>query len=134
MILIDANVLLDVMTDDPAWADWSAARLAECVPDGLAINPIIYAELTSGFRKPEELDAALAGWTMNRLPLPYEAAFPAGQAFIQYRRRGGVRRSPLPDFYIGAHAQVKGLTLLTRDADRYQQYFPEVDLICPKPD
>ena len=132
MVLVDANVLLDVMTDDPEWCDWSESRLAEIAEDGLAINPIIYAELTPGYRAPEDLDAALKGWSVERLLLPYDAAFPAGRAFVKYRQRGGVRRSPLPDFYIGAHAQVAGLTLLTRDGDRYREYFPDVSLICPE--
>ncbi len=132
MVLVDANVFLDVMTDDPNWADWSEARLLEYSESGLAIDPIIYAELAPGYRHQEQLDAALAVWAVERLALPYEAAFPAGHAFLKYRQQGGTRRSPLPDFYIGAHAQVAGLTLLTRDASRYREYFPEVSLICPE--
>jgi len=130
--LVDANVFLDVMTNDPNWADWSEARLLKYSENSLAIDPIIYAELAPGYQRQEQLDAALAGWAVERLTLPYEAAFPAGQVFIKYRKQGGTRRSPLPDFYIGAHAQVAGLPLLTRDASRYREYFPEVSLICPE--
>lgn len=97
----------------------------------MAINPIIFAEVSVGFERTEELEAALPREGFRRLQLPWEAAFLAGKCFLAYRRRGGVRSSPLPDFYIGAHARVSGLTLLTRDASRYQTYFPEVELIAP---
>jgi predicted nucleic acid-binding protein len=97
----------------------------------LAINPIIYAELAPAYRTASELERALRGWTPQRLALPYEAGFLAGQTFVMYRRGGGQRRSPLPDFYIGAHAQTAGLTLLTRDATRYRTYFPKLKLIAP---
>ena len=105
--------------------------MTQAAADGLAINPIIYSELAPAFREETELVAALADWPLQRLPLPYEAAWPAAQAFAAYRGRGGARSSPLPDFYIGAHAEVDGLTLLTRDPTRYQTYFPDVALICP---
>ena len=131
-MLIDANVLLDIITSDPEWFDWSANRIERALAQGIAINPIIYAELAAGFHKSEELDAALSLAELERLPLPYEAAFRAGRAFIEYRRRGGDRRSPLPDFFIGAHAETGGLTLLTRDAARYRTYFPNVRLIVPE--
>jgi predicted nucleic acid-binding protein len=131
MVLVDANVLLDVLTADPTWQEWSQSMLARHEADGLAINPIIYAELAPAFRAEEELAAALQSWPLQRLALPYEAAWPAAQAFATYRRRGGSRTAPLPDFYIGAHAEVAGLTLLTRDAARYRTYFSRVPLICP---
>jgi predicted nucleic acid-binding protein len=132
MVLVDANVLLDVLTDDPRWASWSEEKLLDVIEtDQAAVNPIIYAELCAAYRTVTELDRALSGWPVERLPLPYEAAFPAAQAFLSYRRKGGERRSPLPDFYIGAHAMVAGLTLLTRDAPRYRTYFPKVRLISP---
>jgi predicted nucleic acid-binding protein len=132
MVLVDANVLLDVLTDDPDWRAWSEEQLLDTVEtDELAINPIIYAELAPAYRSARELERALRGWTLRRLPLPYEAAFLAGQAFVRYRREGGQRRSPLPDFYIGAHAETEQLRLLTRDTGRYRIYFPRIDLIAP---
>jgi hypothetical protein len=131
--LVDTNVLLDVLTDDPNWKEWSAEHLAKASDSGLlAINPIIYAELAVGFTSIEELDGLL-GDDFERLPLPWEAGFLAGQCFKRYRRLGGNRRSPLPDFYIGAHAMVSGLTLLTRDATRYRSYFPKLPLVSPSP-
>lgn len=132
MVLVDANVLLDILTDDPKWRSWSEGEFLSAVEtDQAAVNPIIYAELGAAFKSAAELDRALSGWPVQRLALPYEAAFPAAQAFLRYRREGGQRRSPLPDFYIGAHAQVMGLTLLTRDVARYRSYFPKVRLITP---
>ncbi len=133
MVLVDANVLLDILTDDPKWRPWSEEKLLAAVEtDEAAVNPIIYAELSAAYRSASELERALFGWPVQRLPLPYEAAFPAAQAFLRYRREGGQRRSPLPDFYIGAHAQALGLTLLTRDASRYRTYFPKLRLIVPE--
>jgi predicted nucleic acid-binding protein len=133
MILVDSNVIIDVLTRDPAWLTWSEAALREAADrDELAINPIIYAEIASGFATMSELDLHLGADAFRRLPLPYEAGFVAGRAFVEYRRRGGVRTSPLPDFYIGAHAAVSGLGLLTRDARRYVGYFPKVRLISPE--
>jgi hypothetical protein len=131
MILVDANVLLGIITADPVWYDWSAKALEKALTKGLANNPVIYAEVGAGFRKESELEAAVEWTDLSRLSLPYEAAFRAGEAFVQYRRQGGDRRSPLPDFFIGAHAEVAGLTLLTRDAARYRSYFPKVKLITP---
>lgn len=131
MVLVDANVLLDIITNDPAWFDWSANALEKAMNKGLAINPVIYAEISAGFRKEAELEAVLDSTVFDRLELPYAAVFRAGQAFVQYRRQGGERRSPLPDFFIGAHAETSGMTLLTRDAARYRSYFPKVKLICP---
>lgn len=130
--LVDSNVLLDVLTDDEEWGDWSADRLAEAAHGGaLIINPIIYAEVSAGFERIEDLDEALPSTYYRRLPLPFEAAFLAGQCFIKYRRQGGERRSPMPDFYIGAHAALAGLTLLTRDARRYRHYFPSLRIVAP---
>ena len=131
MVLVDANVLLDVVTADPVWCVWSQGELARREAEGLAINPIIYAELAPAFRAEADLTAALQYWPLQRLALPYEAAWPAARAFTSYRQRGGARLAPLPDFYIGAHAEVERLTLLTRDATRYRTYFPKVPLICP---
>lgn len=132
MVLVDTNVLLDILTDDPGWREWSERELLRCAEfQDLAINPIIYAELAAAYRRQSELDDALDGLPLERLELPYAAGFLAGHAFGQYRRKGGERRSPLPDFYIGAHAQHQGLVVLTRDAKRYRNYFPKVRLICP---
>lgn len=131
-VLVDSNVLLDVMTESAAWFAWSAEALARHADEGeLAINPIIYAEISIRFQRVEELEEALAPTRFLRLPLPWEAAFLAGKCFLAYRRRGGVQRSPLPDFFIGAHAAVSGLTLLTRDASRYRTYFPTLDIVAP---
>ena len=132
MILVDSNVIIDVLTRDSTWRTWSEAALSDAADhEELAINPIIYAEIASGFATMSELDLNLGADAFRRLPLPYEAGFVAGRAFIEYRRRGGVRTSQLPDFYIGAHAAVSGLRLLTRDARRYAGYFPKVRLISP---
>lgn len=130
-VLVDSNVILDVATDDVAWAGWSAEALARAADDAvLVINPLIYAEISVGYDRIEHLETVLAD-NFRRDPLPWEAAFLAGKSFAKYRRRGGDRRSPLPDFYIGAHAAIVGFRLLTRDAARYRAYFPTVDLICP---
>ena len=130
--LVDSNVLLDVLTEDDEWLDWSAAMLAEAGNRGaLFLNPLIYAEVAARFERIEDLEAALPPEHFRRLPLPWEGAFLAGQCFIKYRRRGGARRSPMPDFYIGAHAAIAGLTLLTRDARRYRAYFPTLKLVAP---
>jgi predicted nucleic acid-binding protein len=131
-ILVDSNVILDILTEDPQWFEWSSQRLREYANQGeLVINPIIYAELSSGFSQPEELETAIPPDFFRRDPLPYDAAFLAGQSFLEYRRRGGERRSPLPDFYIGAHAAAAEIPLLTRDVNRYRTYFPSVPLITP---
>ncbi len=132
MFLIDANVLIDLFTDDSEWADWSENALSEAASTGeLLINPIIYAEVSIAFTVGGKLDKALEQTSIMRTELPYPAAFLAGKAFMEYRRRGGLKRSPLPDFYIGAHAQHGALSLLTRDPRRYRTYFPEVKLLCP---
>lgn len=131
-ILVDSNVLLDVLTEDPRWFDRSAATLARLgSAHELVINPIVYAEVSVGFDRIEDLDRALPGEFFRREALPWEAAFLAGKCFLRYRRAGGVRRAPLPDFYIGAHAAVRGIPLLTRDASRYRTYFPKLELVAP---
>ncbi|MGH8313509.1 MAG: type II toxin-antitoxin system VapC family toxin [Gammaproteobacteria bacterium] len=131
-ILVDSNVLLDVMQEDARWFAWSARQLAECAEHSeLVINPVIYAEVSIGFDTIEVLDAALPPGQVRREPLPWEAAFLAGKCFLRYRHSGGARRSPLPDFFIGAHASVAGMRLLTRDASRYRSYFPKLMLIAP---
>ena len=130
--LIDSNVVLDVLTEDDEWFDWSADRLTDAASSGpIVINPIIYAEVSAHFDRIEELEDALPVDYYRRVPLPWEAAFLAGQCFVKYRRHGGARRSPMPDFYIGAHAAVSGLTLLTRDARRYHTYFPTLRIVAP---
>ncbi len=131
-VLVDSNIILDVATDDPRWAAWSAGTLAELAEEAaLVINPLVYAEVSVGFARIEELEEALPPGLFRREDLPYEAAFLAGKCFADYRRRGGERRSPLPDFYIGAHAAIAGYRLLTRDASRFRTYFPGVALIAP---
>ncbi len=131
--LVDSNVILDVVTDDPKWGRWSAEALSRAADESaLAINPLIFAEVSIGFATVEELEELLPPKDFGRLALPYEAAFLAGKAFLSYRRRGGRRSAPFADFYIGAHAAVDGLRLLTRDPRRYRTYFPTVDLIAPE--
>lgn len=131
-VLVDSNVLLDVLTEDRRWFTQSAGRLAALAEDhDLIINPIVYAEVSIGFERIEDLDAALPAGSFRREPLPWEAAFLAGKCFVRYRRAGGARRAPLPDFYIGAHAAVRRIPLLTRDAARYQTYFPRLEVLVP---
>ncbi len=130
--LVDANVILDILTQDPVWFDWSAAALTAAAERGpLVIDPIVYAEVSVRFSNIEDLDEALPAEDYLRAPLPWSATFLAGKAFTAYRRRGGERRSPLPDFFIGAHAAVDGLELLTRDATRYRRYFPKLQITAP---
>jgi predicted nucleic acid-binding protein len=130
--LVDSSVLLDVSTQNPVWYDWSAAALADAVRTGpVLVNPIIYAEVSVGYDRVEDLDDALPPEIFRRAPLPFVAGFLAGKAYRDYRRRGGARTSPLPDFFIGAHAAVGELLLLTRDAGRYRTYFPTVRVISP---
>jgi predicted nucleic acid-binding protein len=130
--LVDANVLLDVLTEDPHWLAWSIDALTDAAEAGpLFINPIIYAEVSVRFSRIEDLDEALPAEDYRRLPLPWSAAFLAGKAFLDYRRHRGPRSSTLPDFFIGAHAAVDELQLLTRDVARYRTYFPTVRLTSP---
>ena len=131
-VLVDSNVLLDLLEEDPTWYGWSSRQLQRAADNSpLIINPIIYAEVSIGFARIEELEEALRPDVFERRPLPWEAAFLAGKCFLRYRKLGGTRRSPLPDFFIGAHAAVEGLTLLTRDASRYRTYFRTLSLIAP---
>jgi predicted nucleic acid-binding protein len=131
--LVDTNVLIDVFHTPSAFTDWSAERLAAARMEGpLLINPLIYAEMAAGYGTQEKLEAALSPSLFRREELPWDAAFAAGHAFLQYRRTGGEKRSPLPDFYIGAHAMVKGYRLLSRDVTKYRPYFPLLSLISPE--
>lgn len=131
-VLVDSNILLDVLLQDPQWFNWSSQMLAQCANESeLIINPLIYAEISVGFQSEEELEILMLSLFFHREPLPYEAAFLAGKAFLSYRQNGGIRRSPLPDFYIGAHALTAGYRLLSRDRQRYRTYFPDLDLIAP---
>jgi predicted nucleic acid-binding protein len=129
--LVDSNVLLDVFTDDARWGAWSAEHLADAFDAGpVVINPLIFAELSVGFDRIEDLDEALPD-AIDREELPWEAAFLAGRGFVQYRRSGGGRRSPLPDFYIAAHAATSGRALLTRDRPRHLYLLPTLEVISP---
>jgi predicted nucleic acid-binding protein len=130
--LVDTSVLLDMLDEDDEWMDWSASMLASAGRDGpIVINPLIYAEVSVTFDSVEDVDAALPASYFVREDLPWAAGFLAGKAYLAYKRRGGTRRSPLPDFYIGAHAAVAGHTLLTRDARRYRGYFPKLKIVAP---
>jgi predicted nucleic acid-binding protein len=131
--LVDSNVILDILTIDPKWSDWSKNALEKASTVGnLAIDPIIYAEISTGYETIEKLESALAILDFLRLDIPWEAGFLAGKNFMRYKRQKGLRRSPLPDFYIGAHAAVRGLTLLTRDPSRYRTYFPNLEIFTPE--
>jgi predicted nucleic acid-binding protein len=131
-ILVDSNVLLDVMTENARWFSWSAGAIERAADSfRLVVNPIIYAEVSVRYSRIEELDAALPRSMFDREAIPYEAAFLAGKCFLAYRQRGGTRQSPLPDFFIGAHAAVAGYQLMTRDAARYRTYFPKLSLVAP---
>lgn len=131
--LVDSCVLIDVLDADPTWEAWSAAALAAALDMGrLVINPLIYAEVSVGYGTKEELQDALPSSFIDREPLPWDAAFLAARAHLRYKRNGGDKRSPLPDFYIGAHAAIAGYRLLTRDARRYRTYFPTLTLVAPE--
>jgi predicted nucleic acid-binding protein len=131
--MLDTNVLLDIFTADPKWLDWSTAQFRQASAEGpILINPIVYAELAAGFDSRADLDHWLRPALFKRLPLPYEAGFRASRAFLEYRRGGGTKTSPLPDFYIGAHAETAGFTLVTRDVARYRTFFPKLTLITPE--
>jgi hypothetical protein len=132
VILVDTNVLLDVVTDDPQWGDWSQHQLeASALRDRLAINAVVYAELSIRYERIEELEAMLVSAEIVVAKIPHPALFLAGKVFRDYRRRGGARTGVLPDFFIGAHAAVARAPLLTRDATRYRSYFPTTELIAP---
>ena len=130
-ILVDSNVILDVVTQDPVWEAWSAAALAQNAGQGCTVNPIIYAELCGNTNSVQEVDAVLNALSIGFAELPREALFLAAKVHLTYRRRGGTRNIGLPDFFVGAHAQASGLVILTRDRGRYQTYFPTVPLIAP---
>lgn len=132
MNLFDTNVLLDIATADPVWLAWSENQFRLAAAHGpIFINPIIYAELAPAFPSAADLDRWLDPAIFQRLPLPYGAGWLAAQAFLKYRRGGGTKTSPLPDFYIGAQAEIEQRTLVTRDAARYHTYFPNVQIIAP---
>ena len=131
-MLVDSNVILDLFLNDPQWADWSETTLNQYdASNELVINPIVYTELSIGFNRIEELENAIERAGLYLLEMPKEALFLAGKVFLQYRRNKGTKSSPLPDFFIGAHAAVLDVSLITRDVARYKTYFPTVNLICP---
>ena len=132
MVLVDTNVLLDVVEDHPQWADWSQQQLeAAALTNQLVINAVVYAELSIGFHRIEEVEAVLTETQILLEEIPREALFLAGKVFQRYKARGGTRTGVLPDFFIGAHAAVLGIPLLTRDARQYADYFPKLELIAP---
>ncbi len=134
MLLVDTNVLVDVLEDDPQWADWSIQQLRfQSKIHRLAINPIVYSELSLTFSTVEVLDQTIAGLGLAMIEIPKPALFLAGKAFVRYRRQGGTKSNVLGDFFIGAHAAVSGLQILTRDTKRYRSYFPSVVLVAPLP-
>jgi predicted nucleic acid-binding protein len=131
-ILVDSNILLDILGEDGAWRNWSVKALATAAEHAvLVINAVIYSEVSVRYSSMEALEAALPPAAFVREPIPFEAGFLAGKAYATYKRRGGAKTSPLPDFLIGAHAAVMGHRLLTRDARRYRGYFPKLDVIAP---
>ncbi len=131
-ILVDSNVILDIVTEDKTWFQWSSETLARYAENHLLIiNPMIYAEVSMGFDRIEDVEIVLSPTFFRREPLPREAAFLAGKCFLAYRRRGGKRSATLPDLFIGAHAAIAGIPLLTRDTSRYRTYFPKLKLIAP---
>ena len=134
MLLVDTNVLVDVLEDDPQWADWSIQQLRfQSKIHRLVINPIVYSELSLTFSTVEVLDQTIAGLGLAMIEIPKPALFLAGKAFVRYRRQGGTKSNALGDFFIGAHAAVSGLQILTRDTKRYRSYFPSVVLVAPLP-
>jgi len=130
-ILVDTNVILDIAHDDATWADWSERQLELQRPQGLVINPMIFSELCAGAESVQEVDELLAKLGLTLQELPKSALFLAAKAFLAYRRKGGSKTAPLPDFFIGAHAQATGFPLLTRDSGRYKTYYPSVALVTP---
>lgn len=131
-VLVDSNILLDIFTEDKNWFEWSSCTLSEIANEAiLFINPIIYAEISVRFETIEELEEAIPKEIFRKQDLPWEAGFLAGKCFLKYRESGGTRRSPLPDFYIGAHAAIRKMSLLTRDKNRYSTYFPKLEIIAP---
>ena len=135
MLLVDTNVLVDVLEDDPEWADWSIHQLrTQAKIHQLAINPVIYSELSTTFSSVEALDQTISDLGLRMVEMPRPALFLAGKAFVRYRHQGGVKLNVLGDFFIGAHAAVTGFQILTRDTRRYRSYFPSVNLIVPEQD
>jgi predicted nucleic acid-binding protein len=131
--LADSSVLLDIITSDPTWYDWSFTQISTALLEGkLQINPIIYAEIAGEFESSTTLDEWLTPQFIGKVQLPFEAAFRAHKAFMEYRQRGGRKTSRLPDFFIGAQAEIEGLTVITRDESRFRSYFPNVKLISPE--
>ena len=131
-VLVDSNILIDAVSSGESWYIWSRNALEICADHtDLVISPIVYAEMSISYESIEDLDAELPEELFRREPLPWAAAFLAGKSFLTYRKRGGLRRSPLPDFYIGAHAAASHLGLLTRDAARYRTYFPRLPIFAP---
>jgi predicted nucleic acid-binding protein len=132
-ILVDSNIILDVFLDDPNWAEWSESKLEKFSSiTKLFINPVVYSEVSIGFKRIEDLESALNHGGFQMLEIPKEALFFAGKTFLEYRKKGGTKRSPLPDFYIGAQAAILEMDLITRDDSRYRTYFPTVNLISPQ--
>jgi predicted nucleic acid-binding protein len=132
MLLVDTNVLVDVLQDDPQWAEWSIGQLrAQAQVHELAVNPVIYAEMSLSFSTIEALDAVVERMALSIQAIPKPALFVAGKAFARYRRQGGAKGQVLPDFFIGAHAAVEGWPLLTRDASRFRSYFPTLQVLAP---
>lgn len=130
-ILVDSNVILDLVNQDPDWLDWSLSSLERYSTQGLIINPIIYAELSTNAAEIEEVDTLLKSLEIEMVEIPRKALFLASKVHLDYRRRGGTRTTGLPDFFIGAHAQISSIPLVTRDKNRYQTYFPQINLISP---
>ena len=131
--LVDSNVLMDIVIRDPRWAAWSDEALIRALDDGsVLVDQIVFAEISIGYRTADACQRALAVQGIELVPIPWPAAFLAGRAFAAYKRRGGNKLAPLPDFFIGAHAAVSNLRLLTRDASRYRTYFPTIELIAPE--
>jgi predicted nucleic acid-binding protein len=131
--LVDSNVLIDIVVEDPQWAPWSDEALIDALDEGpVFVDQIIFAEISIGYTTAEACQQALAARGLELIPIPWPVAFLAGRAFATYKQRGGAKLAPLPDFFIGAHAAVAGLRLLTRDASRYRTYFPTVELIAPE--
>lgn len=132
MVLVDTNVLLDVVTENATWSQWSQGQLESlAISTSLFVNPIVYAEMSVAYRRIEELDTVLQAAELKLVEIPRAALFLAGKVFVKYRRKRGTRTGVLPDFFIGAHAAVAGWSILTRDVTRYRNYFPTVDLIAP---
>jgi len=132
-ILVDSNIILDVFLDDPNWAAWSESKLGKySATTRLFINPVVYSEVSIGFKRIEEMESVMNRSGFQMLDIPKEALFLAGKAFLKYRKNRGTKRSPLPDFYIGAQAAIFDMDLITRDVPRYRTYFPTVRLICPE--